>query len=134
MCFKGLNKNCFRPKSVSSDGKATEHLTESPWFKPSLCKVEVPFQSIHHIAYVCLWLETMNMNTDEKCMTGILLWDLSAAFDTLDPELMCRKLKAYCSSHVIFILAPNIFLCLHKGPFHFHCSASNLFIPTRQIQ
>ena len=34
-------------------------------------------------------------NTGEKCKTAILLWDLSAAFDTLDPELMCKKLKAY---------------------------------------
>ena len=28
-------------------------------------------------------------------MTGILLWDLSAAFDTLDPEIMCQKLRIY---------------------------------------
>ena len=27
--------------------------------------------------------------------TGILLWDLSAAFDTIDPGLMCEKLKLY---------------------------------------
>jgi hypothetical protein len=26
-------------------------------------------------------------------MTGVLLWDLSAAFDTLYYEIMCRKLK-----------------------------------------
>ena len=25
-------------------------------------------------------------NSDEKDMTGILFWDLSAAYDTLDPE------------------------------------------------
>ena len=30
-----------------------------------------------------------------KMITGILLWDLSAAFDTLDPALMCDKLRIY---------------------------------------
>ena len=34
-------------------------------------------------------------NTDEKFITGILFWDLSAAYDTLDPELICSKLKIY---------------------------------------
>ena len=28
-------------------------------------------------------------------MTGVLLWDLSAAFDTLDVTLLCKKLKLY---------------------------------------
>ena len=32
-------------------------------------------------------------NTDDKKVTGILLWDLSAAFDTLDVELLCKKRK-----------------------------------------
>ena len=34
-------------------------------------------------------------NTDEKNITGVLLWDLSAAFDTLDPELLIKKLSLY---------------------------------------
>ena len=31
-------------------------------------------------------------NTEDGFMTGILVWDLSAAFDTLDPDLLCEKL------------------------------------------
>ena len=31
-------------------------------------------------------------NTDEKLVTGIILWDLSAAYDTLCPELVCIKM------------------------------------------
>ena len=34
-------------------------------------------------------------NSDSKEMTGILLWDLSAAFDTLDSTLLCQKLALY---------------------------------------
>ena len=34
-------------------------------------------------------------NIDEKKVTGIMLWDLSAAFDMLDPVLLCQKLKLY---------------------------------------
>ena len=34
-------------------------------------------------------------STDEGQKTGVLIWDLSAAFDTLDPELLCRKLGIY---------------------------------------
>ena len=34
-------------------------------------------------------------NTDAKEMTGILLWDLSAAFNTLDADLLCQKLEIY---------------------------------------
>ena len=34
-------------------------------------------------------------NTESKKKTGILLWDLSAAFDTLDVELLCKKLEIY---------------------------------------
>ena len=29
-------------------------------------------------------------NTEEGLMTGILIWDLSASFDTLDTELLCN--------------------------------------------
>ena len=34
-------------------------------------------------------------NTAEKFITGVLLWDLSAAFDTLDSNILCKKLKIY---------------------------------------
>ena len=37
------------------------------------------------------WIE----NTEIKETTGVLFWDLSAAFDTLDTDLMIRKLKLY---------------------------------------
>ena len=30
--------------------------------------------------------------TGKKMVIGVLLWDLSAAFDTLDPILLCKKL------------------------------------------
>ena len=34
-------------------------------------------------------------NTESNEITGILLWDLSAAFDTLDAVLLCKKLEIY---------------------------------------
>lgn len=34
-------------------------------------------------------------STEEGQKTGVLIWDLSAAFDTLDPELLCQKLDIY---------------------------------------
>ena len=34
-------------------------------------------------------------NTANKFITGVLLWDLSAAFDTLNPNFLCAKLKIY---------------------------------------
>ena len=38
-------------------------------------------------------------NTEKKEITGVLLWDLSAAFDTLNSELIIQKLKLYrCSN------------------------------------
>ena len=39
--------------------------------------------------------ENWTQNSEDKFMTGILLWDLSAAFDTLDPIILCEKLKIY---------------------------------------
>ena len=35
------------------------------------------------------------MNTEQNKVTGVLLWDLSAAFDTLDCEGLCRKLALF---------------------------------------
>ena len=37
------------------------------------------------------WVE----KTESKEVTGILLWDLTAAYDTLDAELLCEKMKLY---------------------------------------
>ena len=34
-------------------------------------------------------------NTENKFITGILLWDLSASFDCLDSDILCRKLQVY---------------------------------------
>ena len=34
-------------------------------------------------------------NTENKEKTGILMWDLSAAFDCLDINILCEKLKQY---------------------------------------
>ena len=34
-------------------------------------------------------------NTESKEKTGILMWDLSAAFDCLDINILCDKLKIY---------------------------------------
>ena len=34
-------------------------------------------------------------STEEGQITGVLIWDLSAAFDTLDPNLLCQKLDIY---------------------------------------
>ena len=33
--------------------------------------------------------------TETENITGILLWDLSTAFDTLDCEILCSKLVLY---------------------------------------
>ena len=35
--------------------------------------------------------EAWAQNGEDKMITGILLWDLPAAFDTLDAEIMCQK-------------------------------------------
>ena len=37
------------------------------------------------------WIEGMN----NKEIIGVLLWDLSAAFDTVNADLLCQKLKLY---------------------------------------
>ena len=52
----------------------------------------------------CEMQEDWAKNTESKNMTGILLWDLSAAFDTLDPEILCKKLKIYYKSNIIYKL------------------------------
>ena len=36
------------------------------------------------------------VHKEEGQKTGILIWDLSAAFDTLDIDLLCKKLSIYC--------------------------------------
>jgi hypothetical protein len=39
--------------------------------------------------------EEWSRNTENKLKTGILLWDLSAAYDTVCPQLFCEKIKLY---------------------------------------
>ena len=34
-------------------------------------------------------------NTDKKLVTGVLMWDLSAAFDTLDHDKLLSKFEIY---------------------------------------
>ena len=34
-------------------------------------------------------------NKEEGLKTGLLVWDLSAAFDTLDIDLLCKKLEIF---------------------------------------
>ena len=34
-------------------------------------------------------------STEDGLITGVLIWDLSAAFDTVNTELLCEKLKIY---------------------------------------
>ena len=43
--------------------------------------------------------------TEAKEKTGVLLWDLSAAFDTLDVALLCKKL-IYVWFNFVYIQAP----------------------------
>ena len=45
------------------------------------------------------WLK----NCDAKMKTGYLLRDLSAAFNSVDPVLMCKKLELYGVGNFIFI-------------------------------
>ena len=35
------------------------------------------------------------LKTEANEITGVMLWDLSAAFDTLDPGILCQKLEIY---------------------------------------
>ena len=39
--------------------------------------------------------EQWSTSNENNTTTGILPWDLSAAFDTLDVELVCKKLEIY---------------------------------------
>ena len=39
------------------------------------------------------------LNTEADEITGILLWDLTAAFETMDPEILCEKLMIYGFHH-----------------------------------
>ena len=43
-------------------------------------------------------------NTENNKKTGILLWDLSAAFDTLDVELLCQKGSPDSNKSAIYLI------------------------------
>ena len=44
-------------------------------------------QGVNVTAWAQIQLDRAN-NTDKKMVTGVLMWDLSAAFDTLDHEIL----------------------------------------------
>jgi hypothetical protein len=44
-----------------------------------------------HVAMQKDWL----LNTEKEAKTGLLIWDLSVAFNTLDTLLPCQKLAVY---------------------------------------
>ena len=39
-------------------------------------------------------------NTEKNNLSGILLWDLSAAFDTLDVDIFCEKIVLYQGAYI----------------------------------
>ena len=41
------------------------------------------------------------VKTESNEVTGVLQWDLSAAFDTLDVELLCKKLALFCRKLIL---------------------------------
>ena len=44
------------------------------------------------------WVEIQQdwaKNSEKKEITGVLLWDLSAAFDCLESDILCSKLQRY---------------------------------------
>ena len=41
------------------------------------------------------WIKDWIKNTEEGLMTGILVWDLSSAFDTLNIGLFLEKMTIY---------------------------------------
>ena len=41
-------------------------------------------------------------NTEKDLITGVLLWDLSAAFDTLNSEILTAKMKIYYGTKLLF--------------------------------
>ena len=50
--------------------------------------------TVHSTAY-STWLEKIKMSLDKGMHTGILLTDLSRAFDCISHELLIAKLYAY---------------------------------------
>ena len=47
------------------------------------------------------------LNSEQKLMTGVLLWDLSAAFDCVDSDILCKKLEIYgfCETSINWFLS-----------------------------
>ena len=51
------------------------------------------------------------LNTEDGLKTGVLVWDLSLAFDTLDPDLLCQKLAIII---IIFIIINIIIIIIMR--------------------
>ena len=46
-------------------------------------------------------------NTEEGLITGFLIWDLSAAFDTVDTNLLCLKQGLYGFDQLLAQIIPK---------------------------
>ena len=91
--------SCMPAASKLLESIVCEQLTNFFEFKHLLPQNQHGFRA--HRSTMTAWadiqLEWARNNADKE-ITGILLWDLSAAFDTLDATLMCKKLELYGSS------------------------------------
>ena len=52
-------------------------------------------------------------SNEEGLITGVLIWDLSAAFDTVNTELLCEKLKIYGCNNLTHITNPILLIFEH---------------------
>ena len=52
-------------------------------------------------------------NSEDGLITGILIWDLSAAFDTVDTELLCLKLGLYLLQLLLSLINKHIKIMLN---------------------
>ena len=53
--------------------------------------IVLAFMEMNHYNFHYNWAK----NSEKNDISGILLWDLSAAFDTLDVDIFCQKIKLF---------------------------------------